>query len=479
MEAILNILMGLNDVVWSYIVILLLAGSAIFFTVRLHFVQFRLVHEMLRLLVNPDKVRPEDIGPDELSESLPDVGKEKYISSLQAFFVSLASRIGTGNLAGVATAISVGGPGSVFWMWVLALLGSAIAFVESTLAQLYKRKGDGAFYGGPAYYMKYGLKKPWMGVLFAVLMVLSFAYTQSSVQSNTICAAWQKAFDVEPAVMGLMLTLMTLFIIFGGIHRVARFSSAVVPTMAVVYFILAFGIVIFNITELPHVLKLIFESAFGVGQVAGGVVGTTVMQGVKRGLFSNEAGEGSTPNAAATATVTHPVKQGLIQALGVFTDTLVVCTCTAFIIIVSGVDIHASSGVQLTQDALTSEVGWFGTPFIAIMILLFAFSSIVGNYFYGEMNVRFLTANPAVLLVFRLGAAGMVMLGSVVTLDFAWAMSDLFMALIVLCNLAAIVMLSRHAVFLLQDYRRQKAEGKNPVFHKEQMPEIADDLEAW
>lgn len=479
MEAILNILMGLNDVVWSYIVIFLLAGSAIFFTVRLHFVQFRLVHEMLRLLVNPDKVRPEDIGPDELSESLPDVGKEKYISSLQAFFVSLASRIGTGNLAGVATAISVGGPGAVFWMWVLALLGSAIAFVESTLAQLYKRKGDGAFYGGPAYYMKYGLKKPWMGVLFAVLMVLSFAYTQSSVQSNTICAAWQKAFDVEPAVMGLMLTLMTLFIIFGGIHRVARFSSAVVPTMAVAYFILAFGIVIINIAELPHVLKLIFESAFGVGQVAGGLIGTTVMQGVKRGLFSNEAGEGSTPNAAATATVTHPVKQGLIQALGVFTDTLVVCSCTAFIIIVSGVDIHASSGVQLTQDALTSEVGWFGTPFIAIMILLFAFSSIVGNYFYGEMNVRFLTANPAVLLVFRLGAAGMVMLGSVVTLDFAWAMSDLFMALIVLCNLAAIVMLSRHAVFLLQDYRRQKAAGKNPVFRKEQMPEIVDDLEAW
>lgn len=479
MESILNFLTGLNDVVWSYVVIIILAGSAIFFTVRLHFVQFRLIHEMLRLVVHPDKVRPEDIGPDELSETLPDVGKEKYISSLQAFFVSLASRIGTGNLAGVATAISVGGPGSVFWMWILALLGSAIAFVESTLAQLYKRKGDGSFYGGPAYYMKYGLKKPWMGAIFAVLMVLSFAYTQSSVQSNTICAAWEKAFDVEPAVMGLMLTLMTLFIIFGGIHRVARFSSAVVPTMAVIYFVLAFGIVLVNIAEVPNVLKIIFESAFGVGQFAGGLLGATVMQGVKRGLFSNEAGEGSTPNAAAAATVTHPVKQGLIQALGVFTDTLVVCSCTAFIIIVSGVDVHASSGVQLTQDALTSEIGWIGTPFIAIMILLFAFSSIVGNYFYGEMNVRYMTSSPVVLLIFRLGAAAMVMVGSVVTLDFAWAMSDLFMALIVVCNIIAIVMLSRHAVFLLQDYRRQKAEGKNPVFHKEQMPEIESDLEAW
>ncbi len=479
MEQFQTILSDTNDFLWSYIVIFLLAAAAIFFTCRLHFVQFRLVHEMLRLLIHPDKVQPEDIGPDELSEQMPDVGKTKYISSLQAFFVSLASRIGTGNLAGVATAISVGGPGSVFWMWILALLGSAIAFVESTLAQLYKRKGDGTFYGGPAYYMKYGLRKPWMGVLFAILMVLSFTFAQSSVQSNTICAAWEKAFGVDTSVMGLMLMLMTLFIIFGGIHRVARFSSAVVPTMAVIYFVIAVIVVVSNISLIPHVVKLILESAFGINQFAGGLVGVTIMQGVKRGLFSNEAGEGSTPNAAATAMVSHPVKQGLIQSLGVFTDTLVVCSCTAFIILLSGVDYNASNGIQLTQDAMTHEIGWLGTPFVAILILLFAFSSVIGNYFYGETNVRYLTSNPLALLLVRLGTAAMVMLGAVVTLDFAWALSDIFMAAIVLCNLAAIFPLSKQAVFLLQDYRRQKAEGKNPVFHKDQMPEIADQLEAW
>ena len=226
-------------------------------------------------------------------------------------------------------------------------------------------------------------------------------------------------------------------------------------------------------------MKLILDSAFGINQVAGGLVGVTIMQGVKRGLFSNEAGEGSTPNAAATAMVSHPVKQGLIQSLGVFTDTLVVCSCTAFIILLSGVDYTASNGIQLTQDAMTHEIGWLGTPFVAILILLFAFSSVIGNYFYGETNVRYLTSSPVALLLVRLGTAAMVMLGAVVTLDFAWALSDIFMAAIVVCNLAAIFPLSKQAVFLLQDYRRQKAEGKNPVFHKDQMPEIADQLEAW
>lgn len=479
MEQLQQFLFDANDIIWTYFVIIILTASAIFFTCRLHFVQFRLVHEMLRLLVHSDKVQPEDIGPDELSEQIPDTGKPKYISSLQAFFVSLASRIGTGNLAGVATAISVGGPGSVFWMWILALLGSAIAFAESTLAQLYKRKGDGTFYGGPAYYMKYGLKKPWMGSLFAILMVLAFAYAQSSVQSNTICAAWEKAFNVETPVMGLILMLMTLFIIFGGVHRVARFSSAVVPTMAVLYFMIALVVVVANITDLPKVVMMIFEGAFGANQVAGGFLGATVIQGVKRGLFSNEAGEGSTPNAAATAMVTHPVKQGLIQCLGVFTDTLVICSCTAFIILVSGVDTADSNGVQLTQDAMTHEIGWLGTPFVAIMILFFAFSTIIGNYFYGETNIRYLTNSPAILLIFRLTSAAMVMVGAIVSLDFAWALSDLFMALIVTCNVIAILMLSKQVVFLLQDYRRQKAQGKNPTFKKQQMPDIANQLDAW
>ena len=434
---------------------------AVFFTLRTRFVQFRLVREMVRLLLHPDKVQPQEIGQDELSMDVKVDGEMKHISSFQAFVVALASRIGTGNLAGVATAISIGGPGAVFWMWVLALLGSSSAFIESTLAQLYKRKGQTSFYGGPAYYMKYGLGKGWMGILFAVLMIITFGFAYNSVQSNTICLAWQKAFGIEPATMGMVLTALTLLIIFGGIHRVAKFSSTVVPVMAVVYLLIAVGVVVWNITSLPKVL------------------GVTVIQGIKRGLFSNEAGEGSAPNAAAVATVSHPVKQGLIQALGVFTDTLVVCSCTAFIILVSGVDVSASNGIQLTQDALTHEIGSIGNPFVAVMIWLFAFSSIIGNYYYGETNVRYIKDSKFGVFVYRLAVAAMVMTGAVVSLDVAWSFADITMALLTICNLVAIVLLSRQAVFLLQDYRKQKKEGRNPVFTKDKMPEIADKLEAW
>lgn len=321
-DSIQNILVQVSDFLWSYIIITVLICCALFFTWRTRFVQFRLVREMIRLLIHPDKVQPEEIGHDELSMEVKVDGEMKHISSFQAFVVALASRIGTGNLAGVATAVSIGGPGAVFWMWMLALLGSASAFIESTLAQLYKRKGKTSFYGGPAYYMKYGLGKGWMGILFAVLMIITFGFAYNSVQSNTICLAWQKAFGIEPATMGIALTVLTLLIIFGGIHRVAKFSSTVVPVMAVIYLLIAVGVVVWNITSLPKVLLTIVENAFGFNQAAGGVLGVTVIQGIKRGLFSNEAGEGSAPNAAAVATVSHPVKQGLIQALGVFTDTM-------------------------------------------------------------------------------------------------------------------------------------------------------------
>ena len=478
-DSIQNILVQVSDFLWSYIIITVLICCALFFTWRTRFVQFRLIREMIRLLIHPDKVQPEEIGHDELSMEVKVDGEMKHISSFQAFVVALASRIGTGNLAGVATAISIGGPGAVFWMWMLALLGSASAFIESTLAQLYKRKGKTSFYGGPAYYMKYGLGKGWMGILFAVLMIITFGFAYNSVQSNTICLAWQKAFGIEPATMGIALTVLTLLIIFGGIHRVAKFSSTVVPVMAVVYLLIAVGVVVWNITSLPKVLFTIVENAFGFNQAAGGVLGVTVIQGIKRGLFSNEAGEGSAPNAAAVATVSHPVKQGLIQALGVFTDTLVVCSCTAFIILVSGVDITASNGIQLTQDALTHEIGNIGNPFVAVMIWLFAFSSIIGNYYYGETNVRYIRDSKLGVFIYRLAVAAMVMVGAVVSLDFAWSFADITMALLTLCNLAAIVLLSRQAVFLLKDYRQQKKEGKNPVFTKDKMPEIADKLEAW
>lgn len=306
-DSIQNILVQVSDFLWSYIIITVLICCALFFTWRTRFVQFRLIREMIRLLIHPDKVQPEEIGHEELSMEMKVDGEMKHISSFQAFVVALASRIGTGNLAGVATAISIGGPGAVFWMWMLALLGSASAFIESTLAQLYKRKGKTSFYGGPAYYMKYGLGKGWMGILFAVLMIITFGFAYNSVQSNTICLAWQKAFGIEPATMGIALTVLTLLIIFGGIHRVAKFSSTVVPVMAVIYLLIAVGVVVWNITSLPKVLLTIVENAFGFNQAAGGVLGVTVIQGIKRGLFSNEAGEGSAPNAAAVATVSHPV----------------------------------------------------------------------------------------------------------------------------------------------------------------------------
>lgn len=467
MNAVLNMLNGINNILWSYILIALLLGCALYFTIRSRFVQFRMIGEMIRLL--------GDAVPKGKK------GETKHISSFQAFMISLAGRIGTGNLAGVATAITVGGPGAVFWMWLIALFGSASAFIESTLAQLYKRKAKDGYIGGPAYYMLYGLGKRWMGVLFAVLITITFGMAFQSVQSNTICAAWLKAFDINTTVMGIILTVATLLIIFGGVHRIAKVSEIIVPFMALGYLILAIVVIAINITHLPDVLLTIIKSAFGWGQAIGGGMGAAMMQGIKRGLFSNEAGEGSAPNAAATAYVTHPVKQGLIQALGVFTDTLVICSCTAFIILVSGVPISSSlNGVQLTQEALSSQIGQLGNPFVAIAIFLFAFSSIIGNYYYGESNIRFMTGNKTVLTVYRLFSSGMVMWGALMTLDFAWSMADFTMAMMTACNLTAIIMLSKQAFFLLEDYRAQKKKSiKSPTFTKDKMPDIADKLECW
>ena len=464
METFENFIAQLDNILWTYILIVVLLGCALLFTLRSRFVQFRMIKDMVRLLVKPER-RPAD--------------GMKHISSFQAFVVSLASRIGTGNLAGVATAISIGGPGAVFWMWVIALFGSSVAFVESTLAQLYKRKTRESFLGGPAYYMKYGLGKGWLGVIFAVLMIITFGLSYSSIQSNTICEAWEKAFGVDHVLMGVILTVLSLFTVFGGIQRVAKVSSAIVPFMAVAYILLALGILLWNVTLIPNVIATIVGSAFGYHQAAAGAIGAAVMQGIKRGLFSNEAGEGSTPHAAATATVSHPVKQGLIQALGVFTDTLVVCSCTAFIILVSGADYTSSNGIQLTQDAISSQVGSVGDPFIAVLIWMFAFSSIIGNSYYGEANVRYITSKPAGLFAYRLCVGAIVMLGSLLSLKTVWAIGDVTMALITLCNIIAIVPLSPQAFRLLKDYQRQKREGKNPEFHKSQMPDIADRLEAW
>ena len=462
----MNFINEINDLLWTYILIIMLLGCAIWFSIRTRFVQFRMIREMIVLLSESTMKKKQG---------------EKHVSSFQAFAISIASRVGTGNLAGVATAIAVGGPGAVFWMWVIALLGASSAFIESTLGQLYKIQGKDSFVGGPAYYMKKGLKQPWMGMLFAVLISVTFGFAFNSVQSNTICAAAEHAFGFNHIALGGILTILTLLIIFGGIHRIARVSSIIVPVMALGYVGLALVIVLLNITHLPDVIALIIKDAFGWEQALGGGVGVALMQGIKRGLFSNEAGMGSAPNAAATAHVSHPVKQGLIQTLAVFTDTLLICTCTAFIILFSGAPLDGSAnGVQLTQQALTNEIGASGSIFVAVALFFFAFSSILGNYYYGEANIRFITHNKWILYIYRILVSGMVLFGSLATLDVAWSLADVTMALMAICNLVAILFLGKYAVRLLADYQTQKKAGiQSPVFKKETMPDIEKDLECW
>lgn len=457
---------SINDLLWTYILIIMLLGCAVWFTIRTRFVQFHMLKEMIRLL------------GDSTSKT---EGNSRHVSSFQAFAISLASRVGTGNLAGVATAISIGGPGAVFWMWIIALLGASSAFVESTLAQLYKVRGKDSYIGGPAYYMKRGLKQPWMGIVFAILIIFTFAFSFNTVQSNTICAAFEQAFQVNNTLMGIILTGLTVLIIFGGIQRIAKVSSIIVPLMALGYILLAFTIVLMNITRLPEVIGIIIANAFGWEQALGGGIGIALMQGIKRGLFSNEAGMGSAPNVAATADVSHPVKQGLIQTLGVFTDTLVICSCTAFIILFSGMYANGeTNGIQLTQMALDNEIGSGGTIFVAIAILFFAFSSIIGNYFYGEANLRYITENKKIILLFRIISGSMVMFGALASLDLVWGIADICMGLMAIFNLIAITILGKYAFRLLDDYRSQKRNGiKDPVFTKDKMKDIEQDIECW
>ena len=470
-----ELISAVNDAVWGYALIYLLVGCGLWFTWRTRFVQFRMVGEMLRLLT--------DSAVDTVETQVQEPGKrQKHISSFQAFAVSVATRVGTGNLAGVASAIAIGGPGAVFWMWVIALVGSATAFVESTLAQLFKQKHKDSFIGGPAYYIQRGLHQRWMAVTFAVLITLQFGLSNNSIQANTICGAMQEAFGWSPVWVGAFLAAVSLFIVFGGIQRIAHVSAFLVPLMAIGYMVLAIVVVVMNIEQIPHVFKLIVLDAFGIEKVAGGGIGVTIMLGVKRGLFSNEAGEGSAPNVAATAAVSHPVKQGLIQALGVFTDTLLVCSCTAFIILISGLyDVPELNGINLTQSALQSEVGAAGPIFVAVAIFLFAFSSIIGNYYYGEATIRFITSSTRVMTAYRICSAGiMVVFGALASFDLVWNLVDFFMAFLTACNLIAIVLLGRYAFRLLDDYRRQKRQGiKEPVFHRSQLPEIESELECW
>ena len=433
-----------NDAVWGYVLIFALVGCGLWFTIRTRFVQFRMVGEMFRLLTDSafDTVEETVQGQRERN-------RRKHISSFQAFAVSVATRVGTGNLAGVASAIAIGGPGAVFWMWVIALIGSATAFVESTLAQLFKQKHKDSFIGGPAYYIQQGLHQRWMAITFAVLITCQFGLSNNSIQANTICGAMQEAFGWSPLWVGIVLAVFGLIIVFGGIQRIALVCAIMVPLMALGYMVLAIVVIAMNIGLVPHVFKLIVFDAFGVEKVVGGTIGATIMYGVKRGLFSNEAGEGSAPNVAATAAVSHPVKQGLIQALGVFTDTLLVCSCTAFIILISGLyQVPELNGIALTQSALQSEVGSAGPVFIALAIFMFA--------------------------------GVMVMFGALASFELVWNIVDFFMALLTSCNLVASLLLGRYAFRLLDDYRQQKRQGiVEPTFHRSQLPELENELECW
>lgn len=453
MEILNSIVNAINNVLWSYVLIVVLVGCGLWFTFSTRFVQLRLLPEMLRLLT-------EGIGKKTEGEA---------ISSFQAFCVSTASRVGVGNIAGVAIAIVTGGPGAVFWMWAIAFLGCATGFVESTLAQIYKLpRGNGKFHGGPAYYIKNALGQPGIAKLFAILISVTFGLIYVSVQANTIALSAKTAFGIDPLLSAAFLCVLTALVIFGGMTRIAKFTEFLVPIMAGLYLLTAFVIIVLHIDMIPSMFALILHDAFSPQAAVGGGLGTAILTGVKRGLFSNEAGEGSVPNAAATADVTHPIKQGLVQSFGVYVDTWIVCSATAFIVLLTGQYTIGGdlTGIALAQASLASIFGPMAPAAVAILILMFAFSSIVGNYYYGEINIAFFEGNTKkALTIFRIGVVLMVLFGCLAELSLVWNLADLFMGFLCLTNLYAVVRLSKYARIALFDYVKQKKQGvEEPVF---------------
>ncbi|MEU4201002.1 alanine/glycine:cation symporter family protein [Streptomyces sp. NPDC039022] len=471
-----SLIVEVNDGLWTYLLIPLVVCAGLYFTVRSRAVQLRLFPEMLRVL--KDKSQPRADG-------------SKPVSSFGAFTISAAARVGTGNIAGVATAITLGGAGAVFWMWVMALVGGASAFVESALAQLYKvRDGkdpdgaaSGTYRGGPAYYMQRGLGKRWPGVLFAVAITVTFGFVFNAVQSNTITSvasgsvAGSGASWFAPAV-GLLLAVLLGVAICGGVRRITSVTTVLVPVMAVVYLLLGTAVVLLNLGDLPRVFGDIVGGAFGFKELAAGGIGAAIQQGVRRGMFSNEAGLGSAPNAGAAAEVTHPVKQGLVQSLGVFFDTLLICSMTAFIILTTTPELSGRQGADLTQSALTDTLGgWAGHVLTAVVFLL-AFSSMIGNYYYGESNIGFMTRRAWVLPVYRALVLAVVFLGALGSVGVIWNLADVFMGLMALINLLAIIPLSAIAFRLLDDYTAQRRSGLDPVFTRSRMPDLTG-VECW
>jgi AGCS family alanine or glycine:cation symporter len=450
-----NLIGPVSNVLYTYILVYVLVAAGIYFTVRTRFVQVRYFKRMLGQLVHS---RSGDGG----------------ISSFQAFCVGLASRVGTGNIAGVAIALTVGGPGAIFWMWVVALIGMATAFVEATLGQIFKvRTDDGTFRGGPAFYIQRGLGSRPGGVVFAVLLVFTFGFAFNMVQANAIADVLNTSHNIEVNYTTIGLVLLAAPVLFGGVRRVAKVAEVVLPLMALAYVLLALVIIALNITNLPQAFAQIIGGAFGLEQMAGGFTGgiaAAMLNGVKRGLFSNEAGMGSAPNVAATATVSHPVKQGLIQSLGVFVDTIIICTATALIILVSGPEIYdpltpsKMAGASLTASAVSAGLGSWTTWLMTILVFVFAFSSVLGNYVYAEINLFFLGARQRGINIFRIAVLAAIALGATAKLSTVWDVADIAMGLMALVNLVAIVLLGRWAFAALRDYHRQAEAGVDPVF---------------
>ncbi|MBP7241474.1 sodium:alanine symporter family protein [Amaricoccus sp.] len=461
----------LNNIFWGYVLIYGLLAVGVYFTIRLRFQQILHFSEMFRVVT-----------------SAPDTDKEG-ISPFQALCTSLASRVGTGNIAGVAVALNLGGPGAIFWMWMVALVGMATAYSESTLAQLYKvhdrEGGSGVYRGGPAFYIARGLGMPWLGAVFSVCLILSFGLVFNAVQANSIADAMVGAFGVPKLATGLALAVLTAIVIFGGIRQIATVAEYVVPFMAGGYLLVALIVLVMNIGEVPAMLGHIFANAFGFAEVGGGVAGgvaAAMMNGVKRGLFSNEAGMGSAPNIAAAATPVphHPSSQGLVQALGVFIDTILICSCTALMILLSGVYVPGGelTGTQLTQSALAEHIGWIGPYFVAIAIFFFAFTSIIGNYSYSEMAMTFLhVGTPTGLMALRIVVLVMVVWGSLQAVATVFNTADASMGLMATINLVAIVLLSGTVVKLTRDYFGQRAKGLEPRFHGKDYPELGDSVD--
>lgn len=463
-----QVLSRLNDFLYSYILIFLLVGAGIYFSVRTKFVQVRLIGDAIKTL--KDK--------EERNEN------KKEVSSFQALMISTASRVGTGNIAGIATAIVAGGPGAVFWMWVMALLGGASAFVESTLAQVYKVKDGKTFRGGPSYYIERALGKRWLGVLFSALLIACFAYGFNGLQTYNISSAlayYIPNYDqtIIPAIVGLVVAVATAFVIFGGVHRIGFITSVLVPIMAGIYILMGIAITLMNITKVPEMFAMIFTGAFDIQAIFGGFAGSTVLIGIKRGLFSNEAGMGSAPNASASATVSHPAKQGLVQVLSVFIDTFLICTTTAFILLVSGVNGTTGKldGIPYVQAALNANVGEIGIHFITLSIFAFAFTSLVGNYYYAESNMLFIKDNQILLQVFRITCLIAIFLGAQADFGTIWNLADVLMGFMAIVNIIAIFLLSGISCKVLEDYMRQKKQGIDPVFKAKDIG--IDNTDVW